>query len=60
MFTGSLDKPIKRQLDQYRGTWTELLGHLMDSTTIIDNKIVAQLTKLQRDAVKDKFKVGCC
>ena len=53
----TVDKSIKKQLDLYRASWMSIVEHLMDTTKISDQgKIVVQLSKQQRDAVKEKFK----
>jgi exocyst complex protein 7 len=58
-----IDKIIKKQLDTYRSrqyltnsSWIPLIEHLMDNTKIQDNKIQTQLTKQQKDSIKEKFR----
>lgn len=53
----NIDKMMKKQFDSYRNSWIPIIEHLMDNTKINDNgKIVTQLSKAQRDVIKDKFK----
>ncbi|KAI8901620.1 Cullin repeat-like-containing domain protein [Globomyces pollinis-pini] len=53
---GNIDRTMKKQLENYRGTWVPLIEHLMDNAKINDGKIEKVLTKAQREIIKDKFK----
>ncbi|KAI9027967.1 Cullin repeat-like-containing domain protein [Hyaloraphidium curvatum] len=53
---GKCDKGLAKFRDAYLDSWKPLLEHLMDVTYVQGGKIQGQLSKPQRDAVKEKFR----
>jgi hypothetical protein len=52
----NVESILKKNLDAYRSSWVPICEYLMDNQKVEGGKIVTQLSKAQRETIKEKFK----
>lgn len=51
-----VERKIKEEMDYYQQSWKPYIAYLMDTTYIKNGTVSAQLTKAEKQGIKDRFK----